>query len=517
MNGAEALIDVLSRQGVRVCFANPGTSEMHMVAALRGHERIRSVLCLFEGVCTGAADGFGRMSGGPAITLLHLGPGLANGVANLHNARRSGAPVVNIVGDHATYHARYDTPLTSNIEGIAGAVSAWVRSTRGADDLASDGRDAFVAALRARPAGAGNVSTLIVPADCAWSPARASEPIGVPERYLAIDGGAVAAIASEFGSRSALLLDGIGLTEPAIRIAGRISRRTGCRLLCPTFPARVDAARECAPLERLPYLPEQIVDALSNVRQLVLVGAEAPISFFAYQGMSSELAPSTCEVARLNHRHENGIQALEMLADALDVPGPTSDDAPMSCVRPETPEGPLTIAKIGQALAALAPDDSILCTDSGGGAAAFSAMQGAVSHTWLSLTGGAIGQGGPVALGASIACPERRVFALLGDGGAMYTVQYLWSAARERAKVISIILNNRSYGILDLEYRRIGAAGQVERRGGAFALEDPEVDWVSLANALGVPGARVTTCEALAREIQRALETPGPYLIDALL
>jgi acetolactate synthase-1/2/3 large subunit len=342
------------------------------------------------------------------------------------------------------------------------------------------------------------------------------QPAVVPDRYNSVHIDGVAEISRRIDSKSALLLDGNALSEAGIRMAGAISRYSGCRILCPTFPARVDSVK-AVPIERMPYLPEQVSDALSSVRRLVLVGASEPVSLFAYEGVPSELTPENCELIRLSHRNEDSVQALALLLDALGVAMDSALDIVDSRARPDPPRGPITLSSLSQVLASLVPDGSILSTDSGGGAAAFSALQGVVSHTWLSLTGGAIGQGGPVALGASIACPDRTVFALLGDGGAMYTVQYLWSAAREKCKVVTIILNNRSYNILDFEYGRIRIEADDHRAGDVFALKNPDLDWISQARALGVPGARVETCEALVEAIREAMDTQGPYLIDALL
>lgn len=514
MNGAKALIDGLVRAGVEVCLANPGTSEMHLVEAIDGTPAMRPVLCLFEGVCTGAADGYGRMLDRPAATLLHLGAGLGNGIANLHNARRAATPIINLVGDHARHHVPYDAPLTADIEGVARPVSAWVRTARTAEGLAADGHDAVSAALAGRPDPAGGVATLIVPADCAWGAGRPAGSFSAPPRQMPPNAGAVDDAVAVIDARTLLLLDGNALGEAGLDAAGRIAARTGCRVYTTTFPARVEAGPRLFAAQRLPYFPEQIAEVLAGVETLVLVGAQAPVSFFAYRNLPSDLVPDGCRVVRLCHRHEDGAAALAAVAEAL---GATDAPAGGEALRPSLPDGPLSTRHVAQILAALAPDGCIVASDSGGGGAAVAPMQRAVRHSWLHLTGGAIGQAGPVAVGAALACPDRRVLALIGDGGAAYTHQYLWTAAREGLDVITVIYRNGRYGILDTEYRRLGINQVGERAASLFDLGNPDVDWVSLARGFGVGGSRAETCEAFATALTRALAEPGPSLIEAIV
>lgn len=514
MNGAQALIASLVNSGVQVCFANPGTSEMHLVQAIDAVEGMRPVLCLFEGVCTGAADGYARMRGVPAATLLHLGAGLANGVANLHNARRAATPIVNLVGDHGIHHVPYDAPLTADIAGVAAPVSAWVRTARTAEGLAGDGIDAVAAALTPRPDPAGNIATLIVPADCAWGESRPGVARPLPARWLPFDPAAVPVAAAGLGEQSVLLLDGSALTTAGLEAAGRIAARTGCRVFTVTFPGRVEAGPDVYPAPRLPYFPEQVIEALAGVRHLVLVGAQRPVSFFQYRQLPSDLVPEGCAVVRLNHRHEDGAGALAALAAEV---GATTAAPTVGAARPDVPSGALSTRAVSQIMAALAPDDCIVATDSGGGGAAFPVMQRSVRCTFLSLTGGSIGQGGPAAVGAAIACPERQVFALLGDGGAMYTNQFLWTAAREQLDLVTVVFSNRSYGILDVEYRRLGINQVGAKAASLFDLSHPNLDWVALAGAQGVPASRVDTCEAFAGALRGAIDRRGPYLIEAVV
>ena len=513
MNGAESLIRTLVNHGVTQCFANPGTSEMHLVQAIDGVTDFNTSLCLFEGVCSGAADGYGRMTGMPATTLLHLGAGLGNGIANLHNARRAGTPILNIIGDHAIHHAAYDAPLTSDVHAVAKPVSSWIRSSRTSQGVGLDTVDAVHSTLSNHPDPSGNIATLIVPTDCAWNDG-VEQPQTTPFakraeiRYDVVD-----AVSKTIDANTMLLLDGNALTANGIKAAGRIAAHTHCALFTPTFPARVEAGPDLPSVNRLPYFPEHVLATLSGVSKVVLAGGASPVSFFAYRDLPSSLIPDECEVIHLAHRHEDVAMALEQIADSLNA----TKVEPMQGSRPESPTGRLSTRTVAQAVAASAPHGSIVSVDSGGGGAAYDVMRSCVSHTWLNLTGGSIGDGGPVAVGAAIACPERPVFALLGDGGAMYTLQYLWTAARENLNITSVIFSNRQYNILEVEYLRMGVNQVGDRAARMFDLKDPELDWVALANGQGVPGEKVTTSEELVKALEAAQATDGPFLIEAVV
>jgi acetolactate synthase-1/2/3 large subunit len=518
MNGAEALVRGLVSAGVNVCFANPGTSEMHMVQGIDAIHEMRAILCLFEGVCTGAADGYARMSQTPACTLLHLGAGLGNGIANLHNARRASTPLVNIIGDHAGYHLHHDAPLTADIKDIAQGVSAWFRSSATAEGLGQDARDAVSAALAANPQGLGNIATLVVPADCAWGNGHSTLGPRLERAYAEVTNDGVIEAVDALGNAGAsamLLLDGNALTAEGVRAAGRIAKKTGCQVYSTTFPARVESGPGLYPVERMPYFPEQVLAVTSSITHLVLAGARSPVSFFAYQTTPSSLIPERCEVVRLADRHQDVAQGLKRVADALDAPE-FPDTVPVGR-KPQIPTGELSTATVAQCLAAMIPDQSIVTTDSGGGGAAYAILQQSVRHSWLNLTGGSIGQGGPAAVGAAVACPDRPVFALLGDGGAGYTIQYLWTAARENLNIVTVIYSNRSYNILDVEYRRLGINSVGEKAASLFDLSNPDIDWVSLARGYGVEAKRVATAEDFALALEHGMRQEGPYLIEAVV
>lgn len=514
MNGAESLLRTLVQSGVDTCFMNPGTSEMHFVAALDKAEGMRPVLGLFEGAVTGMADGYGRMAGKPAATLLHLGPGLANGLANLHNARRAQTPVVNIVGDHATYHAQYDAPLASDLAGFARPVSGWLHTTTSSLTAAADAARA-VQAARSAP---GQVATLILPADAAWNEAGAPAPaLPVPAAAIAGDA-AIDAAAKALGNgrRTALLLRGAALRRDGLELAGRIAAKSGTRLLCDTFAPRLERGAGLVAVERIPYFAEQIVDFLASVEQLILVGSKPPVSFFAYPDKPSWCSPAGCAISVLAHPHEDGVAALAAVAEAIHAPKEPA--ARVALERPGMPAGGLNQFSIGQIVGALLPEDTILSDEAAtSGLGIAFATASAPAHDHLALTGGSIGQGVPLATGAALACPDRKVIALQGDGGGLYTLQALWTQAREKLDVTTIVFANRSYAILNIELARVGAGEPGPKALSMFDLSNPDIDWCLLARGLGVEATRATTSEEFTAQFADAMKTRGPRLIEVVL
>jgi acetolactate synthase I/II/III large subunit len=514
MNGAESLVQTLVAAGVDVCFANPGTSEMNFVAALDKVEGLRPILGLFEGVVTGAADGYGRMAEKPAATLLHLGPGLSNGLANLHNARRAATPIVNIVGDHATYHAQYDAPLASDVTSIARSVSGWVHRATSAKTVAADGARAVQAARQAP----GQIATLILPADTAWLEADRPGP-SLPVAGLSLAAGqAIDQVAEALGAakRTTLLIGGAALRRRGLDAAGRIAAKTGARLACDTFTARLERGAGRVALERIPYFAEQIVEFLKDTELLVLVGTKPPVSFFAYPGKPSWCTPEGCRILYLTQPHEDGVAALEAVADAVGAPQDPARRAPLR--KPDLPTGALTVMSAGQVIAHYLPENAIISEEAGTavlGVALFTAN--AEPHDYLSLTGGSIGQGLPVATGAAVACPDRKVLCLEGDGSAMYTLQALWTQAREKLDVTTVVFANRSYVILNVELRRVGAAERGPKAMSVLDLHNPMLDWVSLAQGMGVEAHRASTTEEFAAQFSAAMAGRGPRLIEAVI
>jgi acetolactate synthase-1/2/3 large subunit len=516
MNGADALCDTLLAGGVDTCFANPGTSEMHFVAALDRKPKLRCVLGLAEGVVTGAADGYARMAEKPAATLLHLGPGLANGLANLHNAKRARSPVVNIVGDHATYHLQYDAPLTSDIEGLARPMSHWVGRVQDADHVS---RQAAQAITQARTAP-GRIATLILPADAAWNETRAplaavTPPLARPRVLQPHIAAAVAAIRS--GRRTTLMLSGVALRANALEVAGRIAKATGVRLLAQQSNARMERGAGRMEIDRVPYPVDQALAALKDIENLVLVGAKAPVAFFAYPGKPSSMLPEGCSVLQLADPGDDLMHALQWLADELGVAANVKPDL-MEFKRPDLPVGALTPATVATALAALMPEQAIICDESvTSGRNLFQFTRTVPQHDYLQLTGGAIGEGLPMATGAAIACPNRKVISLEADGSGMYTLQALWTQAREALDVVTVVFANRSYAILHGELRGVGAGvpGTNARR--MLDLDQPALQWTQLAAGMGVEAARATTAEEFNGQLKAALGRKGPFLIEAVL
>ncbi len=514
MNGAQALLKTLADAGVEVCFTNPGTSEMHFVAALDTEPRMRAVLALFEGVATGAADGYARMAGKPAATLLHLGCGLGNGLANLHNARKGKVPVVNIVGDHATYHTRYDAQLQSDIETVARNVSpGFVRTAQSTAALGRDAADA-IAAARGLP---GQVATLILPADVSWGEGGQPCPPPAAPAPAAASDEAVQAVAQAIrsGEKTIVLLGGHALREGALRTAARIAAHSGVQLLAEVFPTRMERGAGLPAVERVAYLAELAGVQLAGARHLVLVDAKSPVSFFAYPGKASDLVPEGCTVHTLCSPAQDAAASLGKLAAAL---GATTEPPLAPARRPERPRGPLTAPKVCKAVGHLLPGNAILIDEAITSGLMLGAMTaGCPRHDLLTLTGGAIGQGLPNAVGAAIACPSRPVIALIGDGTAMYTLQALWTMAREKLHVVSVIFNNASYSVLNVELERVGADEAGPKAKSQLDLKGPVLNFAQLAQGMGVHAVRARTAEDFCQALEYALAQPGPHLIEALV
>lgn len=513
MNGAQSLLSTLQANGVDVCFGNPGTSEMHFVAALDHVPSMRGILGLFEGVVTGAADGYARVTGRPAATLLHLGPGLGNGLANLHNARRARVPLINVIGDHATYHSRFDAPLDSDIAAVSGSVSGWHRRTARPDDVAGDAADA----IRAAYGPPGQIASLVLPADASWGELTSdyrNHRIVIPATPAPGSDRVAAAAAAIRSKKTALFLGYDGVRLPALSLAHRIGAHYGIRVMSETFPTIQDRGVGAFQPDRLIYLSEFAVGQLRDLEAIVLVGAKAPIGFFGYPDIPSELLPPGCEVITLSEPGLDAVAGLEALCDEL---GAAPVSAP-SGERPSVPSGDLTTLSFAQAVAATLPEDTILVDESNtGGLHLYGQLTFAAPHQLLTLTGGAIGFGLPAAVGAAVGGGGRRVVAIESDGSMMYTVQALWTMARENLDVTILGLSNRSYAILNLELGRVGATSEGAASRRMLDLDDPSLDLCGLAASQGVPAVRVETADDLVRELQRSYATPGPSFIEVVL
>ena len=513
MNGAESLLTTLINNGIDVCFTNPGTSEMHFVAALDEVAGMRCVLCLFEGVLSGAADGYARMARKPASTLLHLGPGLGNALANTHNAKKGHVPVVNIVGDHATYHVQYDAPLTADIEGIARPVSHWVYTSKNPGDIARDAAEAV------RQAGTDKVATLMLPADVSWgdnpngaeAAVAIDPPPSVPDSRI---DEAVARLTS--GKNCMVMIGGREIDLQRSLLLSRIGKACGARVSTDTFPTRQARGAGTGVLERLPYLAELAIDHIKALDHLILIGAAAPVSFFAYPGVPSRMTPTSCNEFQLASPSDDIDQCLLSLLERLDGAGIEADVHPLSL--PELPSGPLDVNAVAQAVAHYLPEHAVVVDEANTSGLALAPVTATARiHDWLSLTGGSIGWGLPAAVGAAIACPERKIVSLEGDGSAMYTIQALWTMARENLDVIVVIFNNRKYSILELEFGRTGARGGKPgpKAASMLRIDGPDLDFVALARGMGVHAECATTAEEFNQLFADAMAAHGPRLIDA--
>lgn len=513
-NGARALVKTLVNAGITTCFSNPGTSEMHFVAALDSAPEIRAVLTLFEGVATGAADGYARMADKPAATLLHLGCGLGNGLANLHNARKGKVPILNIVGDHATYHTQYDSQLQSDIETVARNVSPWVRTSATTQSLCADAVEAIATCI----GPPRQVATLILPADVSWG--EGAEPMPAPTiaQPPTAEDGVVAAIAQalQAGGKTAMLLGGRALRAPALMAAARIAAKTGVKLFSEVFPTRLERGAGLPPLERLAYLAELATVQLTGLQTLILVDAKAPVSFFAYPGKKSYLVPDGCQLLELASPAQDVLGSLEKLSRA--VVADQTQPLLQILKRPGFPRGKFTADKVCKALGQLMPEDAILVDEAiTSGLMLAMYTERAPRHDVITLTGGAIGQGLPNAVGAAVACPERKVIAMVGDGSSMYTIQSLWTMAREKLDVITIVCNNRAYAVLNIELQRVGAGHVGDKAWAQLDLRNPPLDFVCIGEGMGVSARRATTTAEFVAALEHALATPGPHLIEAIV
>jgi len=513
MTGAEILIKTAINAGIEVCFTNPGTTEMPLVCAFDAMPGIRPYLGLFEGCCTGAADGYGRMTDKPAMTLLHLGPGLGNGIANLHNARRGKTPVLNVIGEHATWHRTANAPLTMDIAALAAPVSGWQRTCATVDTVSRDTADAVAAALE------GQVACLIVPSDIQWSecPDKEIQLPNIPSSAIDQDSINHAAQALQTDQKAALILGGRALRKEGLMAAARIKTRTGCDLLSERAPARIERGLGIPPTEVIPYFPRQALALLSRYQTVVLAGTGEPVTFFGWQGYPSRLLNDTQHICRINADDKSLAQALEDLADALDAPGKSdaSGTGFSKIEKPGIPGGRLTAESAGIILAALQPEHAIIVNESiTSGGAYLPLAVSSPPHTMMALPGGAIGYGMPCAVGAAIACPQRPVIGFQADGSAMYTLQALWMQARESLNITTLICSNRSYNILNIEFARADVTNPGPYAKTLTDLANPAIDWVQISQGMGVPAVAVESCEALAKELKKALAEPGPHLIE---
>jgi acetolactate synthase I/II/III large subunit len=511
VNGAESLTRTLVNGGVEVCFTNPGTSEMHIVAALDHTPEMRCVLGLFEGVVTGAADGYARMAGKPACTLLHLGPGLANGLANLHNASRAHVPILNIVGQHAVPHLQYETPLASDIEGIARPYSKWLRTSRATADVGRDAAEALVAS-RTAP---GNIATLIVPANVAWSEGGAVADLpAIPKAAMPSEETVERAAAMlRSGKRTAILLAGSALHGQGLPAAGRIAAGTNAKLFAPYPFPRMERGAGLPAVARVNYIVEQAREQLKEFAQLILVGALAPVSYFAHPTRNSVPTSPECQIFALARPGEDYVSALAALEAALSLRSRVVIKEKVE--RPNVPTGPMALPGLAAAIGAILPEDAIVVDESmTSGRSILPATQNCPRHDFLANTGGSIGIAMPLAVGAAVACPERHVLCLSADGSGMYTMQALWTMAREGLKITTVIFSNREYAVLKREFASLNIGEPGPRARELFEIGRPDLDWTLLAKGMGVPATCADSLDSIGKALRDGFESEGPTLIE---
>lgn len=521
MNGAESLVKTLLAAGVDTCFANPGTSEMHFVHAVGSEPAMRTILCLFEGVCTGAADGYARMTGKPACTLLHLGPGLANATANIHNARRANMPMINLIGDHATHHLQYDAPLASDINGLASGFGDWLKFGTTAESIGQDAAEAAQASLDK----GGQIANLVLPADCAWNPANSAAqplPLNAPPK---VDAQRVANAARILREQDDVLIviGGHANEVEALEALDRISQACNATVLFETFNWKIPRGAGRVKFDKVIYFVEQAQEQLKTFKHVVTIGAKSPVAFFAYPNLPSTPLPEDCITHCLAKPGENIQAAIADLVDALSEKLPeklaVKNYSPRLVQenRPQLHRGELSPASIAAAVGALMPEQAIVVDEAATASAElYQATEAAPAHDWLNVTGGSIGWGLPVATGAAVACPDRKVICLHGDGGAMYTIQSLWTQARENLDVLTIIFANRKYQILQIELGRVGASNPNQKTLDMLDISKPELNFVQIAQGMGVKATRVTTADEFNQQLESALQERGPRLIEAV-
>ena len=515
MNGAESLVGTLLEGNVDVCFTNPGTSEMHFVAALDQYDKMRSILCLFEGCATGAADGYFRMKRTPASTLLHLGPGLANGLANLHNAKKASSGIVNIVGEHALDHIKLNAPLTSDIEGIARPVSHWVKTSKSSKDIAVDGAEAIEMA-NVNP---GQISTLILPGDTAWNEGNAIQSINLKNKYSTVSSNLIdeALTALREAKNPLILVGGSALEEKNLIKLAKVADKIGCPMKTDWFNARLDKGAGRVNSVRIPYVVDKAVEVLKDFDSIIIIGARRPVAFFAYPNKPGVLTQESTKFIELASLSDDITSVINELSDKVGI----SDNKPSTVSEfkiPDIPSGPINPTSLGMVLGALIPENAIVVDESvTTGREFFYQTAGSHPHTWLNNCGGSIGFGMPVAIGAAVACPDKKVISLEGDGSAMYTVQSLWTMARENLDIVVLIFANQSYKILQGELTNVGVDNPGKSALEMLSLKDPSLDWVSVSKGMGVDAVRVDNIEDLVKNFKHGLMEKGPFLIEVMI
>ena len=513
-NGAESLVKTLIDSDVDICFTNPGTSEMHFVAALDNNPKMRSVLCLFEGGATGAADGYYRMKNKPASTLLHLGPGLANGLANLHNAKKANSGIVNIVGEHAIDHIKLNAPLTSDIEGIAKPVSHWVKTCKSSLEVGKNAAEA----VKESSNPPGKIATLILPGDTAWNEGISSAPLKNYSRNE-VDKEKINITAQELknAKNPMILVGGQALEENNLMLAAKIAAKYNCPIMTDFFNAKLERGAGRVKPTRIPYNVDRAISLLKDFDTIILIGAREPVAFFAYPNKPSILTNTNTKFIYFANIDDNITEGLENLCDYVSAVENPNENIAINSL-PSIQKGELNPNSIGSILGNVMPEEAIIVDESiSTGREFFPFTEGSKPHTWLSNCGGSIGFALPAATGASLACPDRKVIALEGDGSGMYTLQSLWTMARENLDITVLIFANQSYKILHAELNNVGVLNPGPSAINMLNLNNPSLNWVSISKGMGIDSKRVFNTDELYNVFLDALNTKGPFLIEVMI
>ena len=493
--------------------------------ALSGVGGVRTVLGLHENVVTGAGDGYARMARRPAMTLLHLGPGLANGLANLHNAKRASSPMLNLIGTMATWHTAADASLQMDVESLTQTVSCWASLLPSRELLHTFAREAIArVSAFASPDGC-RIATLLLPHDLQWQICSHSGAHMEPSLIVPSSGGGVVAIdallqdLAEAGRRGALLLGGEALCEPMLSVFASYARCVGTAILCVNEFARADRGQGRPAVRRIPYHSQQAREFLESFTVMVFINAVEPTAQFGYPESISTLVSSHSKIHRIPFAELSAVLHHLQGAISRDAAGELEPMAFPSNLFP--PDGILTAPKMWQLVAGLQPLDTIIIVDESltSGGEYWEASQHSPPFSHLSQTRGAFRNGPPCAVGAALACPDRHVINLQADSSGLYSSQALSTQARERLNITTVVCANNAYGILQVDLARqkpkFGGRGCVVNA--LTQLNDPPIDWVNLAAGYGVLAVTVNTCEELARELSTAIDAQGPRVIVASL
>jgi len=515
MNGAQAFFKVLLDGGVDTIFGCPGTSEMQIIQEL-GQTNVHAVLGLQENVVTGMAHGYGVMTGKPSLSLLHVACGISNGLANMHNGRRAGAPMVVFAGGVAANHEvnNPEHQMLLRPQQIAAAATDWQREALTSDLLA----DCAAEALQVANTGYGKVAMVFGPAQTFWEEATILEDQTrppIPPRRVSASTIKEIAESIQSGKKTCLLLGGHALREEALEVAGRISAATGAELWQDYIVARLQRGAGRVPVKRIPYVVEAGVEALKDFEQIVLVGNQIPIPTFSYKGKPLTKVPEGCAIKTLGTTECDLLQALTDLADAVNAPA----KAPVHQDRAKgvAPTGVLNEAAICQSIVAAMPDNVIVVDEGNMESFNFPELTaGAAPHDFMQApTGGAIGAGASVAIGASVAAPDRKVVCLEGDFSLNLNIMSLWTMAKQNSNICLVIMNNGGSQALRMELARVRPGDETDKALDMLLIRDPEIDYVKIAEGNGLSATRATTAEEFHQQFVAAMKKKGPHVIDA--